>query len=171
MRCPLGCLGLAVLSAYFGLAAIIGAFLAGAVLAETEQRETLEKQIHVISAILFPFFFVIAGAKVELAQLASASSLAMLFAATDLAIVSKLLECGLQAISLGKRSARIIGTGMVPRGEVGIIVASLGLQAATFSNTMYAVIIGMSLLTAMVAPPALKFLFANGISPTQENLK
>lgn len=156
-----GCLGLAFVSAYFGLAAIIGAFLAGVVMAETQQRKTLEHQVHIISTILVPFFFVVTGAKVELAQLASLQAIGMLGLATFLAVTSKLIGCGLGAASLGKRGALIVGSGMVPRGEVGIIVASLGLQASIFSNTTYAVIIGMSLITSIMAPPVLKFLFSS----------
>jgi Kef-type K+ transport system membrane component KefB len=54
----------------------------------------------------------------------------------------------------------VIGVGMVPRGEVGIIVASLGQSAGVFSGTTYAIIIAMSLLTSIAAPPVLKALFA-----------
>lgn len=60
------------------------------------------------------------------------------------------------ARSLGRRSALIVGMGMVPRGEVGIIVASLGRGAGVFDNTVYALIIAMSLLTSVIAPPILK---------------
>lgn len=155
-----GCLALAFISAYLGLAAIIGAFLAGVVFAETEQRKSLENQIHVISALLVPFFFVITGAKVQLSQLASMDALVMLLIATLLAIISKLIGGGLGAISLGKHRALIVGTGMIPRGEVGIIVASLGLQAAIFTQTTYSVIIGMSLITSIVTPPALQWLYS-----------
>jgi Kef-type K+ transport system membrane component KefB len=77
-----------------------------------------------------------------------------------LAITGKLFGCGLGALSLGRKSALIVGIGMVPRGEVGIIVASLGLQAGVFSSTVYATIIAMSLLTSIIAPPALQLFFA-----------
>lgn len=154
------CLGLAVAASYIGLAAIIGAFLAGMVLAESQQRHTLEKQIQPILAFLVPFFFVVTGAKVDVGQLGSLYVLGMVAVVTLLAIVSKLLGCGLGALSLGKKSALIVGVGMVPRGEVGIIVASLGQQAGVFTETIYAVIIAMSLLTSVVAPPVLKVLLA-----------
>ena len=84
---------------------------------------------------------------------------------TLLAILSKFIGAGLAARSLGKNSALIVGVGMVPRGEVGIIVASLGRQANVFGNTTYAVIIAMSLLTSVVAPPALKYLFGKKQEP------
>ena len=161
------CLGLAAAASYLGLAAIIGAFLAGMVVAEADQRHSLEKQLQPLMAFLVPFFFVVTGAKVDLAQLGSAPALGMLAVVTLLAIVSKLLGCGLGALSLGRKSALIVGVGMVPRGEVGIIVASLGMAAGVFTGQVYAVIIAMSLLTSVVAPPVLKALLAKDSPPAR----
>lgn len=158
------CLGLAAAAAYLGLAAIIGAFLAGMVLAESKQRRSMEKQIQPIMALLVPFFFVVTGAQVDLKELASGAAIGSLAVVTILAVASKLIGGGLGALSLGKKSALIVGFGMVPRGEVGIIVASLGQSAGVFSGRIYAIIIAMSLLTSVIAPPILKALLAN--SPT-----
>ncbi len=153
------CLGLAVAASSIGLAAIIGAFLAGMAVAETTHRHTLEAQLRPILALLVPFFFVVTGTQVNLRELGTISALGMLAMVTVLAIASKLAGCGVAAWSLGRRSALIVGMGMVPRGEVGIIVASLGRQAGVFSDMIYAVIIAMSLLTSVVAPPLLVPLF------------
>jgi Kef-type K+ transport system membrane component KefB len=150
-----GCLGLAAAASGLGLAAIIGAFLAGMVAAESNQRHALEKQIQPILAFLVPFFFVVTGAQVDLGALGSVGVLATLLLVTVLAVIGKLVGCGLGALSLGKKSALIVGMGMVPRGEVGIIVASLGRQAGVFTGTTYAIIIAMSLLTSVIAPPVL----------------
>jgi Kef-type K+ transport system membrane component KefB len=158
------CLGLAAAASFLGLAAIIGAFLAGMVMAESQQRHALEKQFQPIMAFLVPFFFVVTGAQVNLKELASGTVLGTLLLVTVLAVLSKLIGCALGALSLGKRSALIVGMGMVPRGEVGIIVASLGQQAGVFTDTTYAIIIAMSLLTSVIAPPALKALLA-GVPP------
>lgn len=155
-----GMLGLAAAASKLGLAAIIGAFLAGMVAAESTQRHSLEKQIQPIMALLVPFFFVVTGMQVELAALGTPSALMMLLVVTVLAVIGKLVGCGLGAWSLGRRSATIVGVGMVPRGEVGIIVASLGQQAGVFSGRVYAIIIAMSLLTSVLAPPVLKALLA-----------
>ena len=154
------CLGLAVASSYLGLAAIIGAFLAGMAAAETRQRHTLEKQLLPIMAFVVPFFFVVTGAKVNLSELGSAAAIGSLVVVTVLAIVGKLVGCGLGALSLGRKRALIVGMGMVPRGEVGIIVASLGQQAGVFTGTTYAIIIAMSLITSIIAPPVLNKLLA-----------
>ncbi len=158
------CLGLAAAAAFLGLAAIIGAFLAGMVAAETRQRHQLEKQVQVLMALLVPFFFVVTGAQVQLKELANWSTIGTLLLVTILAIIGKLVGCGLGAKSLGKRSAMIVGVGMVPRGEVGIIVATLGYNSKIFTSELYSIIIAMSLLTSVVAPPALKILFS-GIEP------
>ena len=152
------CLGLAAAAAQIGLAAIIGAFLAGMVVAESRQRNILEAQIKPILAFLVPFFFVVTGAQVEIGLLASWPVIGTLALVTLLAMISKLVGCGIGALSLGRKSALIVGIGMIPRGEVGIIVASLGKQAGIFSGTTYAIIIAMSLLTSIIAPPLLKIL-------------
>jgi Kef-type K+ transport system membrane component KefB len=149
------CLGLAFASTQFGLAAIIGAFLAGMIASETQQRETLERQTQPLLALMTPFFFVVTGAKVELAQLANTDALLALALVTAIAIVSKLAGGFLGALPLGKRAALIVGVGMIPRGEVGVVVASLGLAAGVFSPRTYALIVAMSLLTAMITPPVL----------------
>lgn len=152
------CLGLAYLSTEFGLAAIIGAFLAGMIASEMHQREELEHQMQPLLALLTPFFFVVTGAKIELAVFAQPAALWMLLVVTVIAIASKLAGGFLGALSLGKRSALIVGVGMVPRGEVGVVIASLGLVAGVFSNEIYAVIVAMSLLTSIVTPPVLAML-------------
>ncbi|MGB3461693.1 cation:proton antiporter [Rhodanobacter lindaniclasticus] len=152
------CLGLAWLSTRFGLAAIIGAFLAGMIASETRQQHILEKQTAPLLALLTPFFFVVTGSKVDLHELASAEALWMLAVVTAIAVVSKLAGGWLGSLTLGTRSATIIGFGMVPRGEVGIVVATLGLAAGVFDNRIYAIIVAMSLLTAMVTPPILAWL-------------
>jgi len=152
------CLGLAYLSMKFHLAAIIGAFLAGMIASETRQRHQLEEQTAPLLAFLTPFFFVVTGAKVNLAELGSASALWMLTVVTAIAIVSKLAGGFLGALSLGRRGATIVGFGMVPRGEVGVVIAALGLAAGVFDERIYAVIVAMSLLTAMVTPPILALL-------------
>jgi Kef-type K+ transport system membrane component KefB len=152
------CLGLAWLSTEFGLAAIIGAFLAGMIASEMHQRDELEHQMQPLLALLTPFFFVVTGAKIDLGVFSSGAALWMLLVVTVVAIVSKLAGGFLGALALGRRSALIVGVGMVPRGEVGVVIASLGLAAGVFSNQTYAVIVAMSLLTSIVTPPVLAML-------------
>jgi len=149
------CLGLAFLSTEFGLAAIIGAFLAGMIASETPQREQLEHQTQPLLAFLTPFFFVVTGAKIDLGVFASGAALWMLLVVTVIAVVSKLAGGFLGALSLGRRGATIVGIGMVPRGEVGVVIASFGLAQGVFDAQTYAVIVAMSLLTSVITPPVL----------------
>ena len=149
------CLGLAFLSTKFGLAAIIGAFLAGMIASETRKREELEHQTQPLLAFLTPFFFVVTGAKIDLSVFASGAALWMLLVVTVIAVISKFAGGFLGALSLGRRGATIVGVGMVPRGEVGVVIASLGLAEGVFSAEIYAVIVAMSLLTSIITPPVL----------------
>jgi Kef-type K+ transport system membrane component KefB len=149
------CLGLAWLASRFGLAAIIGAFLAGMIASETRQHKQLEQQTRPLLTLLAPFFFVMTGANVRLTELTSVEALGLLAVATVLALLTKLAGGWLGALKLGPRAALTVGVGMMPRGEVGVVIASLGLAAHVFSERMYAVIIAMSLLTSVIAPPVL----------------
>ncbi|MEP6938612.1 MAG: cation:proton antiporter [Rudaea sp.] len=165
------CLGLAFLSTEFGLAAIIGAFLAGMLASETPQREELEHQTQPLLALMTPFFFVLTGAKIELAQLADANTLLALATITVIALVSKLAGGFLGALSLGRHGAMIVGVGMMPRGEVGVVIASLGLAAGVFSARTYALIVAMSLLTSVITPPLLSFLFNRELKAKNDDLE
>ncbi len=150
------CLGLAAAASWVGLAAIVGAFVAGAIVSESNQQELIEKQMQPVLLFFMPFFFVVTGAKLDVSVFADPSMYLMIGVVTVLAIITKLLGCGWGSISLGKRSAVIIGTGMVPRGEVGIVVATLGLQFGVLDGVLYAAVIAMSLLTTILTPPVLK---------------
>ncbi|MHB8309803.1 MAG: cation:proton antiporter [Metallibacterium sp.] len=152
------CLGLAWLSTRVGLAAIIGAFLAGLIASETDQREQLEHQMKPLLALLTPFFFVMTGVKLDVNVFTHADALLMLVLATLIAVLTKLVGAYLGALKLGHRSALAVGMGMVPRGEVGVVVASLGLAAGVFTPEVYAVIVAMSLLTSILTPPLLGWL-------------
>lgn len=161
------CLGIAVVSAQIGLAAIVGAFLAGTLFADIADEYELEEQMKPLLYFLTPFFFVVTGMKVHLEVFASGPTLLAMCIATGLAVVGKFVGCGLGALKLGKVKAAAIGFGMVPRGEVGIIIAAIGLAAGALSQEMYAVIIAMSLLTSMIAPPIFVALMRAGDHPTR----
>lgn len=155
------CLGLAALAGAVGLAAIIGAFLAGMAFAEIRPRWDLEEQVNPVYHLLVPFFFVVTGSRVDLGALTDPDTLGLVVAVTGLAIAGKLIGCGGAAWGMGRRSAAIIGVGMVPRGEVGIIVATVGLAEGVIGPELYGVVVAMSILTTLVAPPFLKILFAD----------
>ena len=146
-------LGLAALAALIGLAAIIGAFLAGMVVGESSERHALEEEVAPVAAFFTPFFFGFIGAQVNLAALADPLTLALLAGLTVLAVMTKFAGAFAGAIRLGRQRAALIGWGMVPRGEVGIVVAGLGLGAGAISSHLYSVVVGMAVLTTLMVPP------------------
>jgi len=147
------CFGLSALAAYVGLAAIIGAFLAGMTFAEFKEKWPCEQSFESINEFLAPFFFVFVGIQVSLASFGSVALIAVIV--TVVALITKYVGCGLGAIKLGKKSASIVGIGMTPRGEVGIIVASIGLSVGALSQDLFSVIVAMSIATTIIAPPLL----------------
>ncbi|CAB4933275.1 unannotated protein [freshwater metagenome] len=156
------CLGLAAVAAEIGLAAIIGAFLAGMIVAETRNRDEFEREVQPLYAFFPPFFFVFIGLSIDVAAFADGSVLAALAGLTVLAIVTKFLGAWIAARPLGRHDALAVGVGMIPRGEVGIIVAGIGATSGVISNDLFAVIVGMSILTTLAAPPLLRRALARG---------
>ena len=161
------CFGLSALASVFGLAAIIGAFLAGMVFAEYKERWPCEQSFEAINELMSPFFFVFVGIQVSLSVFADLDLLLFAIAITVLAMLTKFLACGLGARSLGRRSATIVGIGMSPRGEVGIIVASIGLSVGILNDSLFAVVVFMSIATTLIAPPLLQRAFLRSV-PTKE---
>lgn len=153
------CLGFSALAGTIGLAAIVGAFLAGMVFAETREQFALEERIKPVTNFLTPYFFVLTGMAVDPAALMRPGVLAVGFGVFAIAVATKLVPCGLAARKLGRRGALIVGIGMVPRAEVGIIVASIGLAAGAIGSDVYGMIVLMSILTTLGVPPALRSLF------------
>ncbi len=156
------CLGLSLASIYIGMAAIIGAFLAGLALADYSERWRLRENAHPIMEFLAPFFFVLLGVQVNLRAIYQPALLWIMGVVCVLAIVGKLVGCGLGALSLGFKNALRIGVGMVPRGEVGLIVAAVGLKLRTISPEVYTVVVVMSIVTTLFAPPVLRALLPRG---------
>jgi len=151
------CFGLSAAASYFGLAAIIGAFLAGMVFAEFKDLFPVGEQFEAINEFLVPFFFLYIGISVNLSAFGGVAILALMI--TFVAIATKFIGCGLGAYRLGVKSAAIVGVGMAPRGEVGLIIASVGLTIGSISNDMFSIVVFMSLLTTLVAPLLLTYTF------------
>ncbi len=156
--------GLAALANYIGLAAIIGAFFAGMMLAEAEEQYELEVKITPVYELMVPFFFVVMGMQVDPRLFMDPNILGLAGVVTALAIFGKFLGCGLAAWGLGKRSMAIIGVGMAPRGEVGLIVAGLGRSIGAIPDSLFSAVVVMSILTTFFAPPILQVLYS-GIKP------
>jgi Kef-type K+ transport system membrane component KefB len=150
------CLGVAALAAGIGLAAIIGAFLAGLMVSETTRHHPLEDEVAPLYAFFPPFFFAFIGIELSLGALVDARGLALLAALTGLAVATKFVGGWLGARSLGARDAAFVGVGMIPRGEVGIIVAGIGRAAGVIDDELFAAIVGMSVATTLLVPPLLR---------------
>lgn len=151
-------LGLAALATNVGLASIIGAFLAGMMLAETKEHTPIEQEVEPFYAFFPPFFFAFIGMSLDLEALADARTLAVAAAVIAVAIGTKLVGSFVAALQLGRRDALVVGVGMVPRGEVGIVVAGVGLGTGAIDTALFSVVVLMSVLTSVIAPFALRAL-------------
>lgn len=154
---------LAVVSVYAGVAAIIGAFMAGMALAETVTHR-VHDLTRGVTELLVPFFLVGIGLHFGLAAFANPATLWLALAVLAAAIISKFAGCSLGAYKLGWEDARRVGVGMIPRGEVGMVVAQLGLSLGVIGENIYAVVVFMSVATTLVAPPLLKMTFRRASS-------
>jgi Kef-type K+ transport system membrane component KefB len=144
--------GLSVLAVSTGVAAIVGAFLAGLALAETSgprERDLAQG----VSELLVPFFLAGIGLHVDLSAFRESSTAILALVILAAALISKFIGCGMGALGLGRTEALRIGVGMVPRGEVGMIVAQIGLGFGILTRGSYAVVVFMSVATTIVAPP------------------
>jgi Na+:H+ antiporter len=148
------CLGLAALAERVGLAALIGAFLAGMVLAETDAREGLQQQMEPLFDFLVPFFFVVSAARVDPGALADAGP-GFLAAVLAAALLAKPVGCALGAVGLSRRSRLVVGAGMLPRGEVTLAVAT-SLAGLASGTELYAALVAAVLLSALLAAPLLQ---------------
>lgn len=149
---------MALLATYSGVAAIIGAFLAGMVLAETAS-DHLHTLVRGAGELMVPFFLASIGLQLDTSVFRSGSTVALALVMLVAATVTKWAGCGLGAVSLGWKDASRVGAGMVPRGEVGMVVAQVGLAAGAISQPVYGVAVFMAVMTTILAPPVLNFLY------------
>jgi len=150
------------LAEMFGLAMIIGAYSIGLALSRSEIADSLKERLHPVYNVLVPIFFVVMGMLVDF----SAMGGALLFGAviSVSAILGKVLGCGFPALAVGfnRTGATRIGIGMLPRGEVALIVAGVGLARGAIGNTIFGVAIMMTVITTLLAPILLVPAFRRG---------
>jgi Kef-type K+ transport system membrane component KefB len=155
------CLGLSVASIYVGVAAIIGAFLAGMALAEaTEENHKMHDLTSGVTEFLVPFFLVNIGMQLDLKVFGDSAVVVLALIVTLVAVLTKFIGCGLGAWGMTKREMAQIGVGMVPRGEVGIVVAQIGLGLGVISPQFFAAVLFMAVGTTLIAPPFIKFFYS-----------
>jgi Kef-type K+ transport system membrane component KefB len=146
-------LGLAALSETIGLAAIIGAFLAGLIV-EFRQDEVRE-QVQPVQELLVPFFFAVTGSRLEPAVFGDLGVLALTVGVAGAVIVTTMAAGRVGARQIGRPEAVAVGVGMIPRGEVTLIAASLGLGLGILSQEVFALLVAVVVLTSLIAPPLL----------------
>ena len=159
------CFLLATLAEYAQLAAIVGAFAAGLVLAKTEHKIHFEHRIKSIADIFIPVFFVMMGAQMKLSSFDPSTVAGRTTLLTGaLLLIAVTIGKVLAGLTLPIRGAKrlMVGIGMIPRGEVTLIAALIGLKAHIISDSIYAAIIFVVICTTFVTPPLLKWVIGSG---------
>lgn len=156
---------LSYIAAAIQLEAILGAFAAGLILAETTKRKELEEQISPIADMLVPVFFVTVGAHTDISVLnplnpANREGLVIASFLVVIAIIGKVVT-GFTVFGQEGINRLAIGVGMIPRGEVGLVFAGVGAASGVLSESLDAAIIVMVIFTTFVAPPLLRVVFDN----------
>jgi Kef-type K+ transport system membrane component KefB len=159
----------AYLAEHMNLASILGAYLFGLALSETEFRKPIFEHTRVIAhAIFIPLFFVDVGMNIPIKEVSSVGVFAVVFSLG--AILSKIIGCGLGALLGGlnlKESVRV-GIGMIPRMGVELAMLAIALNAGIVGREAYVVIVLMIFLTTLITPPLLKMAFGGGGEEEEE---
>ena len=152
----------AALAESFGLAMIIGAYSIGLALSNTPMARRIEESVMSVYHALVPIFFVVMGMIVDITSMGSVIVFGSIL--TILAILSKVLGCGIPALATGfnKWGSWRIGIGMLPRGEVALIVAGIGLSNGIIGSELFGVSIMMTIITTLLAPIILVPSFMRG---------
>jgi Na+:H+ antiporter len=157
--------GTAGIAAFVGLSPIVGAFSIGMAVASTRVIKQIEEYVSKLGIIFAPLFFAIIGAQVDLRGV----NLNVLYVAgimVAVAIVTKLIGCGIPAIIFLKEKSKAmkVGIGMISRGEVGLIVAGVGVSAGALSTDIYTSVIIMVAVTTIITPIWLKMAYKKDAS-------
>lgn len=139
---------------------VVGAYVAGLMFAATDEREEILKGSRPVMLFLAPFFFCYLGMQVDMRLLWAGAVIAVILIVA--AVIGKLVGCYVPARFAGKLShndGMIVGIGMVPRGEVGLIIAGAGLLAGAISRDLFGAAVAVSVITTLVTPAMLKPLF------------
>lgn len=155
---------LAGLSEMVGLAMIIGAYIMGLSLSRTDIVQLIQNEIDGLHNILVPVFFGTMGMMVNLATIPAILKVGLVYSL--LAVVSKIAGCAIPALFCGfnRHGAVRIGAGMLPRGEVALIVAGIGLSSGAIGEDIFGIAILMTLLTTLLGPMLLTGSFENPVS-------
>lgn len=158
---------LSLLAVYIGIAAIVGAFLAGLAFSESVDRR-VKDLTHGVTEVFVPFFLAGVGLELRLSDFTTERILVLTAIITAAALITKLIGCGAGALHFGHSDALRIGIGMMPRGEVGMVVAQIGLTLGVIEKPVYGVIVFMAVATTLLAPPFLSLAFRGCHPKTSE---
>jgi Kef-type K+ transport system membrane component KefB len=149
--------GAAAVAAFIGLSPIVGAFAVGMAVASTKLIKRVEEYVEKLQIIFAPLFFAIIGAQVDLRGV-NLNVLFLLGIIISIAIFTKLIGCGAPSLIFlkNKSKAMKVGIGMISRGEVGLIVAGVGVTSGALSTDIYTTLIIMVAVTTIVTPIWLK---------------
>jgi Kef-type K+ transport system membrane component KefB len=164
------CLGLSVAATRIGMAAIIGAFFAGLIFADHAPEWKLRARVQGITEFLTPYFFFVMGSRLNIQTFTYKLAVAAAIV-SFLAVLSKVVGCGLPVLREGWPTFLRVGVGMTPRGEVALIVALIGLQSNMISQSAYAIVLFMTAVTTLIAPPILRVLFKNDVPESVPELE
>ena len=156
---------LAVLAFYAGVAAIVGAFLAGLALADNADSR-VRHLTRGVTELLVPFFLAGIGLNFDVGIFRSRSTVLMSLVILIAAVATKVIGCGLATLSNGWQTSLRVGVGMIPRGEVAMVAAQLGLSMLILSPAVYSVIVFVVVASALLTPPLLKMAFGGTVRPT-----
>ncbi|HYZ91232.1 MAG TPA: cation:proton antiporter [Actinomycetota bacterium] len=145
---------MAGLAAAVKLAPIVGAFVAGVALSRTPQRDELRRRLAPVGHLFVPVFFLLIGAETHVRTLASPRVLAVAAVLAAIAVVGKIVSA--LGVTRGGGDRMLIGIGMIPRGEVGLVFATLGLSSGVLSAPQHATLLAVVLVTTLAAPPWLR---------------
>ncbi|MRR41200.1 cation:proton antiporter, partial [Bacillus anthracis] len=154
------CFSFAYFGELLGIAGIIGAFAAGIAISQTNYKHEVEKKVEPIAYAMFvPVFFVSIGMNITFDGIGD--QIGFILALTVIAVLTKLIGCGVGARMTGfdAKSSAIIGSGMVSRGEVALIIAGTGLSSGLLAQDYFTAIVIVVILTTMITPPKLKYTF------------
>jgi len=152
---------LSALAVYTGVAAIVGAFLAGLALSESADGRVRDLT-RGVSELVVPFFLAGIGLRMDLGLFRSQSAIVLALLMLAMVIVTKGLGCGLGALSMGRMTALKVGLGMVPRGEVTMAIAQMGLTLMVITPEVYAVVVFIAVATTLITPLLLSIAFRAG---------
>ena len=162
-------LAFAYFAEMFGMAGIVGSYFAGLMLSLSSFREELFEKVETVSFSFFvPIFFVSIGVTAQVKNF-TFEMLFLIVVLTLVAVLTKLIGGGLGAKLAGFnwRSSAIIGSGMIARGEVGLIVATIGLQKGLIDQSLFTAAVVIVLVTTLVTPPALKAFIGRRTEPSR----